>query len=113
MRVNPTNSSPIQNGETTSANKSEKSKASNYENRAEGTSTSKKTDSVNAEISTRAREMAKTKQAATSRSDMRITFSYKCLLPSSGGIAAHRGVISIPNSAAALIDSYGSGIVME
>ncbi len=71
MRVNPTNSSPIQSADTQSAKKTEKLKSNAYENRTERAEVSTKTDSVNAEISTKAKDMAKAKQVASESSDVR------------------------------------------
>ena len=71
MRINPTNSSPVQTSETTGAKKSEKLKGSAYEAKAGGASVSTKTDSANAEISSKAKDMAKAKQVAADTPDVR------------------------------------------
>jgi flagellar biosynthesis anti-sigma factor FlgM len=71
MRINPTNSSPIQSADTQSAKKTEKSKTNAYESRSEASSGASKSDSVNADISTKARDMAKAKQVASESSDVR------------------------------------------
>lgn len=70
MRVNPTNSAPIQSSDTASAKKAEKLKA-NYEGKEAASSVSTKTDSANAEISAKAKDMAKAKQVANDTSDVR------------------------------------------
>ena len=71
MRINPTNSSPVQGSETQASKKTEKTKAQTYEGKAGGASSSIKSDSVNADISTKARDMAKAKQIATESPDVR------------------------------------------
>jgi negative regulator of flagellin synthesis FlgM len=71
MRVNPSNSPAVHNAETSSAKKSEKLKQTAYESKAEGASVSKKTESANAEISSKAREMATAKQIANDSPDVR------------------------------------------
>jgi flagellar biosynthesis anti-sigma factor FlgM len=72
MRVNQANSAAIQNSETSSAKKSEHLKKAAYENsNVDAASGSKKTDSVNAEISTKARDMAKATQIAKDTPDVR------------------------------------------
>jgi len=71
MRVNPTNSSPIQSAETQAGKKTEKTKSNAYESRSESAGVSTKTDSVNADISAKARDMAKAKQVANESPDVR------------------------------------------
>ncbi len=75
MRINQgtgqANNSPVQNTETQAAKKTEKTKSNAYENRASSASTGAKTESASAEISTRARDMAKAKQAANDAPDVR------------------------------------------
>jgi flagellar biosynthesis anti-sigma factor FlgM len=71
MRINPTNSSPIQSADTQSAKKTEKLKTNAYESRAESSSGAAKSDSVNADISSKAKDMAKAKQVASESSDVR------------------------------------------
>ena len=71
MRVNPSNSPAIQNAETSTTKKSEKLKQTGYETKVDGASVSKKTESANAEISSKAREMATAKQIASDTSDVR------------------------------------------
>jgi negative regulator of flagellin synthesis FlgM len=71
MRVNPTNSSPIQSADTQASKKTDKVKSSAYEGKSNAASVSTKSDSVNADISTRARDMAKAKQAANDAPDVR------------------------------------------
>jgi negative regulator of flagellin synthesis FlgM len=71
MRVNPTNSSPIQSAETQAGKKAEKSKLNPYESNSDSAAVSKKSDSVNADISSKAREMAKAKEAANEAPDVR------------------------------------------
>jgi flagellar biosynthesis anti-sigma factor FlgM len=71
MRINPANSSPVQGAETKASKKAEKAKSGAYETRQEGAAASSRTDSVNAEISTKARDMAKAKQVANEAPDTR------------------------------------------
>ena len=71
MRINPANSSPIQNSDTASAKKTEKLKNNGYESRTDGASTTTKTDSASAEISSKAKDMAHAKQVATDSPDTR------------------------------------------
>lgn len=71
MRVNPTNSAPIQNTDTASAKKTEKLKANAYESKDAQPSVSTKTDSASAEISSKAKDMAKAKQVANDTPDVR------------------------------------------
>jgi negative regulator of flagellin synthesis FlgM len=71
MRINPANSSPVQGSETQASKKAEKAKAQSYEGKSGGAAGSIKSDSVNAEISTKARDMAKAKQIASDSSDVR------------------------------------------
>jgi negative regulator of flagellin synthesis FlgM len=71
MRINPANSPAIQSSDTSAAKKSEKLKQANYESKADHAAVSKKTDSANAEISSKAREMATAKQIATETPDVR------------------------------------------
>lgn len=71
MRINPANSSPVQGAESQASKKTEKSKANAYESKAESTVISNRADSVNADISTKARDMAKAKQIANDAPDTR------------------------------------------
>jgi negative regulator of flagellin synthesis FlgM len=74
MRVNPTNlanSSPVQSGEAQSAKKTEKSKSHPYDSKGDSGPVTKKSDSVNAEISSKARDLAKAKKAASEAPDVR------------------------------------------
>jgi flagellar biosynthesis anti-sigma factor FlgM len=71
MRVNPANSPAIQSAEAQSAKKTEKLKSNAYESRADRAGTTSKNESASAEISTRARDMAKSKQIASETSDVR------------------------------------------
>ncbi len=71
MRINPANSSPVQSGETLGAKKSEKLKNGAYEARKEGPSVATKSESVNTEISAKAKDMAKAKQLAVDAPDVR------------------------------------------
>lgn len=73
MRVNP-NSSSIQNTNTTesqAAKKSEKLKNEAYDARSKGSTASVSNGSANAEISSRAKDMAAAKQAANEAPDVR------------------------------------------
>ncbi len=71
MRINPANSSPIQSADTQASKKTEKSKASAYEARGEANAVSSNSDSVNTDISSKARDMARAKQAASESPDVR------------------------------------------
>ena len=72
MRVNQTTSAPIQSTDTSAAKKSEQLKKTAYENQSVDTASgSKKSDSVNAEISSKAKEMAKATQVAKDTPDVR------------------------------------------
>jgi negative regulator of flagellin synthesis FlgM len=71
MRINPANSSPVQGAETQASKKTEKAKANAYESRAESPVSSSRADSVNADISSKARDMAKAKQVANDAPDTR------------------------------------------
>ena len=72
MRVNPTNSSPIQSADTQASKKTEKAKANAYESKsAEAGAASSGSGSVNADISSKARDLAKAKQAANEAPDVR------------------------------------------
>ena len=71
MRVNPANSPAIQSADTASAKKTEKAKSNAYESRVDRAGTTAKNDSASAEISTRARDMAKAKSVASETSDVR------------------------------------------
>ncbi len=73
MRVNPTNSSPVQGAtDTQSGKKADKVKSSAYESKSGASPLSGgKSESVNADISSRARDMAKAKQAASEAPDVR------------------------------------------
>jgi len=75
MRINPAinqgNSPAIQSPESQAAKKTEKVKSNAYESRAGSASAGTKTDSASAEISTRARDLAKAKQAANDAPDVR------------------------------------------
>ena len=70
MRVNPTNSSPIQSSDTSSAKKAEKLKQQADVGR-DAPSVSTKTDSAEAKISSKAKDMATAKQVANDTSDVR------------------------------------------
>ncbi len=70
MRINPTNSSPVQSGETSGAKKSEKVKATPYDTKSNA-AVSKKTESASAEISSKAKDMAHAKQVASDAPDVR------------------------------------------
>jgi flagellar biosynthesis anti-sigma factor FlgM len=70
MRVNQANSAPIQNADTAASKKAELKKAG-YEVEKKSTATTTKSDSVNAEISSKAHDMAKAKQIASDTSDVR------------------------------------------
>ena len=70
MRVNQANSSPIQNADTAASKKAELKKAG-YDTESKSVPTTTKTDSVNAEISSKAKEMAKAKQLAHDAPDVR------------------------------------------
>jgi negative regulator of flagellin synthesis FlgM len=73
MRINP-NSSPVQNANTSesqSAKKSEKLKNDNNERSSKGAVESRSNGSANAEISSKARDMAAAKQVATDAPDVR------------------------------------------
>jgi len=71
MRVNPTNSSPIQSADTQATKKTEKAKANAYEGKTGNAAPGTRSDSVNAEISSKAREMANAKQVANDSPDVR------------------------------------------
>lgn len=71
MRVNPTNSSPIQSAETSSTKKTEKLKSNGYEKTDSVASAPSKSDSSSAEISAKAKDMAAAKQIASDTSDVR------------------------------------------
>jgi negative regulator of flagellin synthesis FlgM len=71
MRINPANSSPIQSADTQASKKTEKSKANAYEARSEASGVSSNSDSVNTDISGKARDMARAKQAASESPDVR------------------------------------------
>ena len=71
MRINPTNSSPVQANDASSAKKTDKVKGSAYEARTEGPAVSKKTESASAEISSKAKDMAQAKQVASDTPDVR------------------------------------------
>jgi len=72
MRVNQANSAPIQSSDTSGAKKSEQLKKTAYDNSSvDAASGPKKTDSVNAEISTKAKDMAKATQIAKDTPDVR------------------------------------------
>ncbi len=71
MRINPANSSPVQGSEAQATKKAEKAKNGAYEGKTEAASSSSRTDSVNADISTKARDMAKAKQVASEAPDTR------------------------------------------
>ena len=71
MRINPANSSPIQSADTQASKKTEKSKANAYEARNEASVVSSNSDSVNTDISSKARDMARAKQAASESPDVR------------------------------------------
>jgi len=73
MRINPANSSPIQGSETQSSKKTDKSKTNAYESRSDASAVSTKSDSVNADISSKARDMARAKQVAAESPDVRET----------------------------------------
>ena len=70
MRINPTNSSPVQSSETSGAKKSEKIKSGPYEGKV-NEAVSKKTESASAEISSKAKDMAQAKQVASDSPDVR------------------------------------------
>ncbi len=73
MRVNQANSAPIQNQDARSSEASKKAelKKAGYDVEAKSAPSTTKTDSVNAEISSKAKDMAKAKQIATDTSDVR------------------------------------------
>jgi flagellar biosynthesis anti-sigma factor FlgM len=72
MRINPTNSSPVQANDTASAKKSDKAgKAAAYEKGSESAAVSTKTEHASAEISSKAKDMAKAQQLATDAPDVR------------------------------------------
>jgi negative regulator of flagellin synthesis FlgM len=71
MRINPSNSSPVQANDTSGARKTERMKNGAYEARTESPATSAKTDSASAEISSKAKDMAKAQQIAADTPDVR------------------------------------------
>ena len=71
MRVNPTNSSPIQSSDASALKKTEKPKANPYEGREVTGAASAKTESASAEISSKAKDMARAKQVAADTPDVR------------------------------------------
>jgi len=72
MRINPTNSSPVQANEAGSAKKSDKTgRTAAYEKGSETAAVSKKTGSASAEISSKAKDMAKAQQLAADTPDVR------------------------------------------
>ncbi|MBU6152692.1 MAG: flagellar biosynthesis anti-sigma factor FlgM [Bdellovibrionales bacterium] len=71
MRINPANSSPVQGSEAQATKKTEKTKPQSQEGRAGSVSAPVRTDSVNADISVKARDMAKAKQVAGEAPDLR------------------------------------------
>ena len=71
MRVNPTNSSPIQSTDTSSSKKTDKLKNAAYESKDSSSAVSTKSDSASTEISSKAKEMATAKQVAGDTSDVR------------------------------------------
>jgi flagellar biosynthesis anti-sigma factor FlgM len=71
MRINPTNSSPVQANDASGAKKSDKIKSTPYDAKSENAAVSKKTDSASAEISSKARDMAQAKQVASDAPDVR------------------------------------------
>jgi negative regulator of flagellin synthesis FlgM len=74
MRVNPANtsaSSPVKASESQAGKRAEKAKINPYESKAESGSESRKSGSVNAEISSKARDLARAKQAASDAPDVR------------------------------------------
>ncbi len=71
MRVNSATNSPVQSTETQAGKKTGKAASGAYEGKSATSTVSKKTDSASAEISTRARDLAKAKQAASEAPDVR------------------------------------------
>ena len=71
MRVNSTNSNPIQNTEVSGPKKSEKTKQSSDAARAAAVAPGTVEGSTKTEISSRAKEMAKAKDVASSTPDVR------------------------------------------
>ncbi len=71
MRVNPTNSSPIQSTTTSDAKKTDKLKSTASEGRVAAAPSVSKTDSAEAQISSKAKDMATAKQVAGDTSDVR------------------------------------------
>jgi negative regulator of flagellin synthesis FlgM len=74
MRVNPANtsaSSPVKASETQAGKKAEKTKVNPYESKVDSATESRKSDSVNTDISTKARDLAKAKQVASQAPDVR------------------------------------------
>ena len=71
MRINQTNSSPVQANDAGSAKKSENVKAKAYEKSSENQAVSTKTESASAEISSRAKDMAQARQVASDTPDVR------------------------------------------
>lgn len=75
MRINqtngPSNSSSAAASETSNSKKSEKIKSGAYEARSENSAAAKGTDNATAEISTKAKNMAKAQQLAMDTPDVR------------------------------------------
>lgn len=75
MRVNSTNqltnSSSVKTTEAQAGKKTEKIKNNPYDSKVGADSVSKRSDSTNTEISTKARDLAKAKQVATEAPDVR------------------------------------------
>jgi flagellar biosynthesis anti-sigma factor FlgM len=71
MRINQTNSSPVQAHDAGNAKKSDKVKSNGYGATSEGAKTSTKNESASAEISSKAKEMAHAKQLASDSPDVR------------------------------------------
>ena len=74
MRINPANSSPIQNADSSAAGsvkKSDKMKTSAYEGKGAESASVSNSESAKTEISSKARDMARAKQLAVESPDIR------------------------------------------
>jgi flagellar biosynthesis anti-sigma factor FlgM len=71
MRINQTNSSPVQANDAGSTKKSDRVKTEAYEKSSGNAAVSKRSDSASAQISSKARDMAQAKQVATDTPDVR------------------------------------------
>jgi flagellar biosynthesis anti-sigma factor FlgM len=71
MRINQTNSSPVQANDAGSTKKSDRVKAEAYEKSSGHSAIAKKSESASTEISSKARDMAQAKQVATDTPDVR------------------------------------------